>query len=314
MIAMSIFKFFSKNNQESLAKGLAKTKHSFWDRLNKTLMGKSTIDEAVLDEIEELLITADVGLETTVKIIQRLEKRIAQDKYLHTQEISTLLQEEIIALLDVPNPEKEIATKPHIILVVGVNGVGKTTTIGKLASHYKQTGLQVVLGAADTFRAAAVSQLQEWGKRVDVPVISRGMQADPAAVAHDTIQAGMQMQADVVLIDTAGRLHNKVNLMNELSKIRRTIEKLIPGAPHEVLLVLDASTGQNAFIQAQAFIEATAVTALAITKLDGTAKAGVVIGITDRFRVPVKYIGVGEQVADLQLFDKKAFVETLFSK
>jgi fused signal recognition particle receptor len=311
---MNLFNFFSKTTDKTPAQGLSKTRHSFWDKLNKTLVGKSTVDDTVLDELEELLITADVGVETTIKIIQHLEKRIARDKYLNTDELSTILQEEILALLDLPQPEQNSETKPLVTLVVGVNGVGKTTTIGKLAYHYKQAGKQVILGAADTFRAAATSQLQEWGKRLDVPVIAQDMNADPAAVAHDATQAGIQAHADVVLIDTAGRLHNKINLMNELSKIRRTIEKLIPNAPQEVLLVLDASTGQNAFVQAKAFIEATKVTALAITKLDGTAKAGVVIGITDQFKVPIKYIGIGEQIADLQLFDKKDFVSALFKK
>jgi fused signal recognition particle receptor len=309
---MSLFKFFSKTNQEPLDQGIAKTKYSFWGRLNKGLVGKSTIDNTTLDEIEEQLITADVGIETTIKIIQALEKRIVRDKYLHTDELSSILQEEIIALLDVPTTENQVTVKPYITLVVGVNGVGKTTTIGKLAAHYKQASQQVILGAADTFRAAATQQLQEWGKRIEVPVIAKDKNADPAAVVHDTVHAGIKAHADVILIDTAGRLHNKVNLMNELTKIRRTIEKLVPGAPQEVLLVLDANTGQNAFIQAKAFIEATAVTAIAITKLDGTAKAGVVIGIADQFKIPIRYIGLGEQIADLQLFDKKAFVTALF--
>ena len=310
---MSILKFFSKRNQAAFDKGLAKTKHSFWAKLNKALVGKSVVDEDVLDALEALFITADVGIETTMRIIERLEKRVARDKYTNMAELETILQEEITALLDIPYNEPVIGA-PYVMLVVGVNGVGKTTTIGKLAAHYKQAGQQVILGAADTFRAAAVGQLKQWGQRVDAPVVTRGMHTDPAAVAYDAVQEGIRTKADVVLIDTAGRLHTKVNLMHELAKIRRTIAKLIPAAPQEVLLVLDASTGQNAFVQAQAFTEATAVTALAITKLDGTAKGGVLIGIVDQFQVPVKYIGVGEQAVDLQVFDSKAFVASLFKK
>jgi fused signal recognition particle receptor len=310
---MSILKFFSKQDQDSLNQDVSETNQSFWNRLTRSLAGKSTVDDTVLDEIEEQLITADVGVETTIKLIQALEKRIAQTKYLHKDELKTILQAEIITLLDIPAIEAHIPTKPYVILVVGVNGVGKTTTIAKLAALYKQRGHQVILGAADTFRAAATQQLQAWGKQLDVPVIAQNMHADPAAVVHDTIQASIKAQTDIVLIDTAGRLHNKVNLMNELGKIRRIIEKLLPGAPQEVLLVLDASTGQNACIQAKAFVQATAVTSLAITKLDGTAKAGVVIGIADQFKIPIKYIGVGEQITDLQLFDKTAFVKALFT-
>ena len=311
---MKVFKFFSKPNQEALDKGLAKTKHSFWTKFSKALVGKSTVDDEVLDALEELLITADVGVETTVKLIERLEKRVAHDKYLNTAELNTILQEEITTLLDVPSAEPALTKSPYVILVVGVNGVGKTTTIGKLAAHHKQAGQQVILGAADTFRAAAVDQLKQWGERVDVPVVTHGMHTDPAAVAYDAVKKGIETKANIVLIDTAGRLHTKVNLMQELAKIRRTIAKLLPEAPQEVLLVLDASTGQNAFVQAKAFTEATAVTALAITKLDGTAKGGVVVGITDQFQVPIKYIGVGEQVTDLQIFDKEAFVASLFKQ
>jgi len=310
---MSISKFFTGNKQESLAKGLAKTKHSFWDKFNKALIGKSTIDEAVLDTLEELLIAADVGIDTTLKIIQRLEERVSRDKYVHMAEIEGILQAEISNLF-CPNLEQPITTKPHVILVVGVNGVGKTTTIGKLASYYKQQGKRVILGAADTFRAAATNQLQSWGDRVGIPVIARGMHADPAAVAYDTLQAGIHQKADIVIIDTAGRLHNKIGLMHELSKLRRTLGKHIIGAPQEVLLVLDATTGQNAFAQTQAFMDATKVTALAITKLDGTAKGGVVLGISAQFQVPIKYIGIGEQITDLQVFDQEAFVATLFKQ
>lgn len=302
--------FFSKNSKEALGQGLLKTKQSFWHQLGKTLAGKSQVDEAVLDELEETLIAADVGVETTIKIIERLEQRVARDKYLSTTELKQLLKDEIANLLPAPTPVS--ASKvPYVILVVGVNGVGKTATIGKLAAQYRQAGKQVILGAADTFRAAAVEQLQQWGNRVGATVVNRGQHTDPAAVAHETVQEGLRLQADVILIDTAGRLHTKVNLMRELTKIRRTIQKLLPEAPQEVLLVLDGSTGQNAFVQAEAFTQATEVTALAITKLDGTAKGGVVLGIADQFQVPVKYIGVGESVADLQVFDPPAFVEAL---
>ena len=305
-------KFFSQTSQTALDQGLAKTKQSFWRQLGKAIAGKAQVDEAVLDELEEMLIAADVGIETTVKIIERLEQRVARDKYLATAELDQFLKEEIMALL--PTPAQALSnTAPYVVLVVGVNGVGKTTTIGKLAAQYQQAGKQVILGAADTFRAAAVEQLQQWGDRVGATVITRGQHTDPAAVAHETVQEGLRRQADVILIDTAGRLHTKVNLMQELAKICRTIQKLIPEAPQEVLLVLDGSTGQNAFVQAEAFTQATAVTALAITKLDGTAKGGVVLGIADQFQVPVKYIGVGEGVTDLQAFDPIAFTEALFS-
>ena len=305
---------FSKPPKKSLEHGIAKTKQSFWTQISKAIAGKSQVDDTVLDALEELLIAADVGVETTVKIIERLEQRVARDKYLSTKELDQLLKEEIAGLVAgtvAPVVINDLPV-PYVILVVGVNGVGKTTTIGKLAAQYQQAGQQVILGAADTFRAAAVAQLQQWGQRAGAAVVGSGKHTDPAAVAHETIQEGLRVQADVMIIDTAGRLHTKVHLMQELAKIKRTIQKLIPEAPHEVLLVLDGSTGQNAFVQAKAFTEATAVTALAITKLDGTAKGGVVLGIADQFQVPVKYIGVGEGVADLQIFDVHAFIETLF--
>jgi len=289
---------------------------SFWTQFSKAVAGKSQVDDAVLDALEELLIAADVGVETTVKIIERLEQRVARDKYLSTKELDQLLKEEIAALLaytDVASVMDDLPV-PYVILVVGVNGVGKTTTIGKLAARYQQAGQHVILGAADTFRAAAVAQLQQWGQRVGAAVVGCGNRTDPAAVAYEAMQEGLRVHADVIIIDTAGRLHTKVHLMQELAKMKRTIQKLIPEAPHEVLLVLDGSTGQNAFVQAEAFIKATAVTALAITKLDGTAKGGVVLGIADRFQVPVKYIGVGEGITDLQAFDRHAFVETLFAE
>ncbi|MEM9416966.1 MAG: signal recognition particle-docking protein FtsY [Bacteroidota bacterium] len=309
---MSMHKFFSQASKTALDQGLAKTKQSFWHQLGKAIAGKAKVDEAVLDELEEMLIGADVGIDTTVKIIERLEQRVARDKYLSTAELDQLLKEEMMALFPTPAPKQVLSSAgPHVVLVVGVNGVGKTTTIGKLAAQYQQAGKQVILGAADTFRAAAVEQLQQWGDRVGATVIAKGQHTDPAAVAHETIQEGLRRQADVILIDTAGRLHTKVNLMQELAKIRRTIQKLLPEAPQEVLLVLDGSTGQNAFVQAEAFTQATAVTALAITKLDGTARGGVVLGIADQFQVPVKYIGVGEGVDDLQLFDPPAFVAAL---
>jgi fused signal recognition particle receptor len=310
-----MFLFFSKAKKEALDQGMAKKKQSFWAQFSKAVAGRSQIDDVVLDALEELLIAVDVGIETTIKIIKRLEQRAARDKYLTTTELDQLLKEEIAGLLattDSPSVIDDLPI-PYVILVVGVNGVGKTTTIGKLASQYKQTGRQVILGAADTFRAAAVSQLQQWGQRAGAVVVACGRHKDPAAVAHETIQEGLRVQADVIIIDTAGRLHTKVHLMQELAKIRRTIQKLIPEAPHEVLLVLDGNTGQNAFVQAEAFTKATAVTALAITKLDGTAKGGVVLGIADQFQVPVKYIGVGEGIADLQIFDRHAFVESLFA-
>ncbi|WP_114777502.1 signal recognition particle-docking protein FtsY [Botryobacter ruber] len=318
---MGIFDFFGKEKKkESLDKGLEKTKTSFFGQLNKAVMGKSTVDVEVLDELEEILVHADVGVDTTVKIIDRIEKRVARDKYVNTSELDRILREEIAALLE-ENNEGEAGdafvlpanVKPFVIMVVGVNGVGKTTTIGKLAAQFHRAGKKVVLGAADTFRAAAVDQLIIWGERVGVPVISHGMNTDPASVAYDAVKKGVDMNADVVIIDTAGRLHNKVNLMNELAKIKRVMQKVIPDAPQEVLLVLDGSTGQNALVQAREFTKATDVTAMAITKLDGTAKGGVVIGISDEFKIPVKYIGVGEKIEDLQVFDKQEFVESFFS-
>jgi len=318
---MGILNFFSKDKKESLDKGLEKTKESFFTKLGRTVVGKSEVDEEVLDELEEVLISSDLGVSTTVKIIERIEERVARDKYLGTQELDRILREEIAALLSENNTEdlKDFSVpadvkKPYVLLVVGVNGVGKTTTIGKLSAQFKNKGLKVVLGAADTFRAAAVDQLIMWGERVGVPVVSHGMNTDPASVAFDTVKKGMEENADVVIIDTAGRLHTKVNLMNELSKIKRVIQKFVPEAPHEVLLVLDGSTGQNALIQAREFTKATDVTALAITKLDGTAKGGVVIGISDEFKIPVKYIGVGEKVEDLQVFNKMEFVDSLFNR
>ncbi|ACE05974.1 hypothetical protein Aasi_0573 [Candidatus Amoebophilus asiaticus 5a2] len=311
---MGIFNFFSKKSKEKLDKALTPTKTSFWNNFNKVLVGKSTVDDEILDRLEELLLTADIGIDTTLKIIDLLEMRVARDKYLNVAELESILREEIESLITILNQAEQNTALPHIILIVGINGVGKTTTIGKLAALYKQAGKKVILGAADTFRAAAIEQLKMWGERVGVPVVAHSMHTDPSAVAYDTVQKAIQEQADVAIIDTAGRLHTKVNLMNELSKIRRTIEKLMPAAPHEILLVLDATTGQNAFIQTKAFTEATAVNGLVVTKLDGTAKGGVVIGIIDQFHVPVKYIGVGEQIDDLQLFDEKEFVETLFKQ
>jgi fused signal recognition particle receptor len=317
---MAFFDFFSPEKKESLDKGLEKTKDSFFSKLGKAIAGKSTVDEEVLDELEEILITSDVGIETTLKVIKRVEERVARDRYLSTSELDKILREEIAALLSENNSQnlKDYSIPsldtPYVIMVVGVNGVGKTTTIGKLASQFKKSGKKVVLGAADTFRAAAVDQLKMWGDRIGVPVVSHGMNTDPASVAFDAVKQGVDMKADVVIIDTAGRLHTKVNLMNELTKIKRVMQKFIEAAPHEVLLVLDGSTGQNAFIQAQEFTKATDVTSLAITKLDGTAKGGVVIGISDQFKIPVKYIGVGEKVDDLQVFNKDEFVDSLFKK
>ncbi|MBX2843353.1 MAG: signal recognition particle-docking protein FtsY [Flammeovirgaceae bacterium] len=318
---MGLFdKIFKKENQESLDKGLEKTKQSLFGKLGKALIGKSTVDEEVLDELESILISADVGVETTLKIIERIEERVKKDKYLNTSELNRLLHEEIASLMeenkssDVGGYEVPEGKKPYVILVVGVNGVGKTTTIGKLSSQFKKMGKSVVLGAADTFRAAAVDQLILWGEKVGIPVVSHGMNTDPASVAFDAVKQGVEQDADIVIVDTAGRLHTKVNLMNELSKIKRVMKKVVDDAPHEVLLVLDGSTGQNAVIQAKEFTKATEVTSLAITKLDGTAKGGVVIGISDEFKIPVKYIGVGEKVDDLQPFNKMAFVESLFGK
>jgi len=315
---MALFKFLSKDKKESLDKGLEKTKTSFFQKLGKAVAGKSKVDEEVLDELEEILITSDVGVETTIKIIDRIEERVARDKYLNVDELNTILKEEIAALLsenkseDVEDFAVPKGTKPYVILVVGVNGVGKTTTIGKLAAQYKKEGKKVILGAADTFRAAAVDQLILWGERVGVEVVSHGMNTDPGAVAFEAVKRGVDKDADVVIIDTAGRLHTKVNLMNELAKIKRVVQKFIEEAPQEVLLILDGSTGQNAFIQAREFTKATEVTSIAITKLDGTAKGGVVIGISDEFKIPVKYIGIGEKLDDLQVFNKLEFVDSLF--
>jgi len=305
----------SRATKEALAQGMAKTKQFFWTQFNKTLVGKSQVGPAVLEELEELLIGADVGITTASKIIERLEKRIVHNKYLTVLALNKLLKEEIVGVLaGVASPVMlDSLSKPYVILVVGVNGVGKTTTIGKLAAQYRKADQQVVLGAADTFRAAATDQLQQWGRRVGANVVAPSGHTDPAAVVHKTTQEGLRKKADVIIIDTAGRLHTKAHLMNELSKIKRTVQKIIPESPQEVLLVLDGSTGQNAFVQAEAFTKATEVTALAITKLDGTAKGGIVIGIADQFKVPVKYIGVGEGMGDLQLFDRHSFVEALFS-
>ncbi|MCR9016440.1 signal recognition particle-docking protein FtsY [Aquiflexum gelatinilyticum] len=317
---MGIFGFFSKEKKESLDQGLQKSSENIFSRLSKAVVGKSKVDEEVLDELEEILITSDVGVDTTIKVIRRIEERVSKDKYLNTAELDVILREEIMGLLeenqstDLSDFDLPADKKPYVIMVVGVNGVGKTTTIGKLAHQFKQAGKSVVLGAADTFRAAAVDQLILWAKRVDVPIVSHGMNTDPASVAFDAVKQGVDTNADVVIIDTAGRLHTKVNLMNELTKIKRVMQKFIDDAPHEVLLVLDGSTGQNAFIQAQEFTKATDITALAITKLDGTAKGGVVIGISDQFKIPVKYIGVGEKMTDLQVFNRKEFVDSLFKK
>lgn len=314
-------KLFSKENKESLDQGLSKTKESFFGKIAKAVAGKSTVDAEVLDDLEEVLISGDVGVSTTIKIIKRIEARIARDKYVYTSELNIVLREEIAALLNENNSTTNVIDfsaslpkKPYVIMVVGVNGVGKTTTIGKLAYQFKQGGKSVVLGAADTFRAAAVDQLTIWSQRVDVPIVSQGMGADPASVAFDTLSSAKAKDADIVIIDTAGRLHNKVNLMNELTKIKNVMKKVVPDAPHEVLLVLDGSTGQNAIEQCKQFTAATDVTALAVTKLDGTAKGGVVIGISDEFKIPVKYIGVGEKMTDLQLFNAPEFVDSLFNK
>ncbi len=316
---MGIFSLFSsKQQKEDLDKSLEKTKQSVFSKISKAVAGKSKVDDEVLDELEEILVTSDVGVDTTLKIIERIEARVARDKYLGTDELNRILKEEIVALLQENNTSDgadfDLPTdkKPYVILVVGVNGVGKTTTIGKLAYNFKRVNKKVVLGAADTFRAAAVHQLTIWSERVGVPIVSQGMGADPASVAYDTVKSAMAQDADVAIIDTAGRLHNKVNLMNELSKIKRVTQKLIPDSPHEILLVLDASTGQNAIEQARQFIASTEVNAIALTKLDGTAKGGVVIGISDTFKIPVKYIGVGEKMEDLQVFNRKEFVEALF--
>lgn len=315
---MSWFKkIFKKEEKESLEKGLEKSNQGFFEKISKAIIGKSKVDEEILDDLEEILIASDVGVETTVKIIQRIEERVARDKYIGVDELDKILKEEIKGLL-LENPhsktQEEVKAKPYVIMVVGVNGVGKTTTIGKLAHRFKSEGKKVVLGAADTFRAAAVDQLVIWSERVGVPIVKQGMGADPASVAFDTVQSSVAQDADVVIIDTAGRLHNKVNLMNELSKIKRVMQKVIPDAPHEILLVLDGSTGQNAFEQAKQFTAATEVNALAVTKLDGSAKGGCVIGISDQFQIPVKYIGVGEKMEDLQIFNGDLFVDSFFKK
>ena len=322
---MALFGFLKKDKdkgetKEKLEQGLEKTKQSFFSKIAKAVAGKSTVDDTVLDDLEEVLITSDVGTATTFKIIKNIEKRVSDNKYFGTDELNDILKEEIVKILDASGSkdantiEDILIKKPYVIMVVGVNGVGKTTTIGKLAYNFKLAGKQVMLGAADTFRAAAVDQLIIWAERVGVPIVQKGMNSDPAAVAFEALTEGVKQNADVIIIDTAGRLHNKVNLMNELSKIKRVMQKVIPDAPHEILLVLDASTGQNAIEQAKQFTLATDVNALAVTKLDGTAKGGVVLGIVDQFKIPVKYIGVGEQKEDLQLFNRKAFVDSLFNK
>ena len=315
---MGFFNIFSKDKKEVLDKGLDQTKQSFFSKLSKAIVGKSTVDDEVLDNLEEILLSADVGVTTTLRIIEKIQERVSKDKYLGTAELNQVLKQEVAALLEenntgdfkdfsIPNQDE-----PYVIMVVGVNGVGKTTTIGKLANQLKKQGKSVLLGASDTFRAAAVDQLKIWAKRVDVPIVEQGMNADPASVAFDTLQSAKAKNVDVVIIDTAGRLHNKVNLMNELTKIKNVMKKVVPTAPHEILLVLDGSTGQNAYEQAKQFSLATEINALAITKLDGTAKGGVVIGISDQFKIPVKYIGVGEGIDDLQVFNKVEFVDSLF--
>jgi fused signal recognition particle receptor len=318
---MSFFSgLFSKEKKETLDQGLQKSNESFFNKLGKAIAGKSTVDDEVLDSLEEILISSDVGINTTIKIIEKIQARVARDKYLGTSELDKILKEEIANLLsennteDLPDFDVPVGIKPYVLMVVGVNGVGKTTTIGKLSAQFKKKGKSVVLGAADTFRAAAVDQLKVWGERVGVPVISKGMNTDPSAVAYDAVKHGVDTGADIIIIDTAGRLHTKVNLMAELSKIKRVMEKVIPSAPHDVMLVLDGSTGQNALVQAREFTKATDVTCLAITKLDGTAKGGVVIGISDEFKIPVRYVGVGEKVEDLQVFNKAEFVDSLFKK
>jgi len=316
---MGFFNIFSKEKKEVLDEGLSKTKESFFGKLSRAVAGKSKVDDEVLDNLEEILITSDVGVDTTLKIIRRIEERVSRDKYVTTNELNDILKQEVAELLEENNttdynkftiPEGK---KPYVVMVVGVNGVGKTTTIGKMAHQFKKMNKKVVLGASDTFRAAAVDQLKIWAERVGVPIVSQGMGADPASVAFDTLQSAVSTDADLVIIDTAGRLHNKVNLMNELTKIKRVMQKVIPDAPHEILLVLDGSTGQNAFEQAKQFTAATEVNALALTKLDGTAKGGVVIGISDQFKIPVKYIGVGEGMDHLQVFNRKEFVDSLFN-
>lgn len=318
---MGLFDFFSKEKKETLDKGLEKTKTSIFDKISRVIVGKSKVDEEVLDELEEILISSDVGVETTVKIIRRIEARVDRDKYTNVEELDSILREEVAALLSENNSqdvkdsfETEHLPKPYVLMVVGVNGVGKTTTIGKLAYQFHKRGKKVVLGAADTFRAAAVDQLKLWGERVGVVVVDHGMNTDPSSVAFDAVKKGIELGADIIIIDTAGRLHTKVNLMNELGKIKRVVQKFLPEAPHEVMLVLDGSTGQNAVIQAREFTKVTEISSLAITKLDGTAKGGVVIGISDEFKIPVKYIGVGEKMDDLQVFNKIEFIDSLFKK
>jgi len=310
---------FTSDKKKNLDRGLEKTKESVFKKLSRAVVGKSRVDDEVLDNLEEVLITSDVGVDTTLRIIERIERRVSQDKFLNTSELNTILKEEIVLMLEENHAgltggfEEPLPATPYVIMVVGVNGVGKTTTIGKLAYHFKNAGKKVVLGAADTFRAAAVDQLSIWAERVGVDIVKQEMGSDPASVAYDTLSSAVSARADVVIVDTAGRLHNKVNLMNELSKIRRVMQKVVPEAPHEVLLILDGSTGQNAFEQAREFTRATEVNALALTKLDGTAKGGVVLGISDQFKVPVKYIGIGEKMEDLQVFDRNEFVDSLFS-
>jgi len=317
---MGIFSFFSKEKKESLDKGLSKTKESVFQKLSRAVVGKSKVDDEVLDNLEEILVTSDVGVDTTLKIIGRIEARVAKDKYVGTSELNEILRSEVAELLeenssgDSHDFDVSLDKKPYVIMVVGVNGVGKTTTIGKLAYNYKKAGKSVILGAADTFRAAAIDQLMIWGERVNVPVIAQKMGSDPASVAFDTLKSAVAKDADVVIIDTAGRLHNKIGLMNELSKIKNVMQKVVPNSPHEILLVLDGSTGQNAIEQAKQFTLATEVNALALTKLDGTAKGGVVIGISDQFKIPVKYIGIGEKMEDLQVFNRREFVDSLFGK
>jgi fused signal recognition particle receptor len=316
---MALLGFFTRENKEKLNKGLQKTKESVFVRLSRAVIGKAKVDDEVLDKLEEVLVSSDVGVETTLKIIERIEARVARDKYLNTSELNTILKDEIISLLedDLVGTESDFTSPlraiPHVIMIVGVNGSGKTTTIAKLAYQYRQAGKKVLLGAADTFRAAAIDQLQIWADRAGVSVVKQQMGSDPASVAYDSVKSAVAGGYDIVIIDTAGRLHNKINLMNELSKIKRVMEKVMPGAPHEVILVLDGSTGQNAFEQAKQFTAATDVTALTITKLDGTAKGGVVIGISDQFKIPVKYIGIGEKLEDLQVFNRSEFVDSLFS-
>jgi len=317
---MGLFSFFSKKEKENLDKGLDKTKQSVFSKISRIIAGKSKIDDEVLDDLEEILVSSDVGVETTLRIIERIQQRVSRDKYLGTNELNQILKEEVGALLEENRYDDSFVfdfptrQEPYVIMVVGVNGVGKTTTIGKLAHHFKKAGKSVILGAADTFRAAAIDQLKIWAERVQVPIIMQNMGSDPASVAFDTLKSAVARNCDVVIIDTAGRLHNKVNLMNELTKIKNVMKKVIPDAPHEILLILDASTGQNAFEQARQFSSATEVNALALTKLDGTAKGGVVLGISDQFKIPVKYIGIGEKLDDLQLFNRQEFVESLFRK